>query len=129
MKNLLQQHRRYLLLAVMFYVFSLLSFAGSDAVLPHIAGARALAKQFVPTPVLEHFHSVPLGEWLTPLIIFGLLLQALGAVALVAWRSNAAAERESAALPILPAYRAGTTGYTSDTIDSYFDWDDEPEWH
>lgn len=108
----------------MLFVFSLLSFAGSDALQPHIAGARALAKHYVPLPVLEHVPRMPVSEWLAPVIIFGLLLQALGAVALIAWRSNAADERASATLPILPLYRAAGDGDDSTLVYAPFDWAD-----
>lgn len=125
MKRWMQHRRSYFLLAVMFFLFSLLSFAGSDMASPHIASARAIMKQFVPPPVLSHVHGIAAGELLTPLIIFGLLLQALGAVALLTWRANMAQEREQAILPTLPLYGPGNTEYATGGFSSYFDVEDE----
>ena len=125
MKRWMQHRRSFFLLTVMLFLLSLFSIAGSVTASPHIASARAIMKQFVPPPVLSHVHGIAAVELLAPLIIFGLLLQALGAVALLTWRANMAQEREQAILPTLPLYGPGKTEYATGGVSSYFDVEDE----
>lgn len=125
MKKWLRHRRSFYLLTVMLFLLSLFSIAGSVMASPRIASARAIVKQYVPSPVLSHVRGGAAGEMLPPIIIVGLLLQALGAVALLTWRANMSKEQEQAILPTLPMYGPGSAEYATEGFNSYFDTEDE----